>query len=104
MWFVGGRWGVKWVLNQAVVKKKNSSGFQNDVCLISLNESDKKKMDSFNVEVAENHEKPQEDITVEDSDEEEVVDTPPVVVDTPPVVEDVKPKKKLVKKKAPVAA
>jgi len=104
LWFVGGRWGVKWVLNQAVVKKKNSSGFQNDVCLISLNESDKKKMDSFNVEVAENHEKPQEDITVEDSDEEEVVDTPPVVVDTPPVVEDVKPKKKLVKKKAPVAA
>lgn len=91
LWFVGGRWGVKWVLNQAVVKKKNSSGFQNDVCLINLTESDKKKMESFNVETVEEDNKEQ-DVNVADSDEE-----PEAVAPAP--VEEVKPKKKVVKKK-----
>lgn len=95
LWFVGGRWGVKWVLNQAVVKKRNASGFQNDVCLINLTESDKKKMDSFNVETVAEDDKEEENVTVEDSDEE---------VAPTPVVEEVKPKKKVVKKKAAAVA
>jgi hypothetical protein len=89
LWFVGGRWGIKWVLNQAVVKKKNSSGFQNNVCHITLSADDKKKMDSVDVQPVED-DSSTINVEAEDSDEEEKVEEAP----PPPP-----PKKKVVKKK-----
>jgi len=90
LWFVGGRWGVKWVLNQAVVKKRNGSGFQNDVCHIKLSETDKKIMDNIQVSEEDDDSTSAPVVSTEaaDSDEEEVVEKPVEVK-----------KKKVVKKK-----
>ena len=40
LWFGGKGWGVTWRLNQAVVKPRGNSGFDNDVCHLKLSDED----------------------------------------------------------------
>ena len=102
LWFGGKGWGYTWKLNQAVIKPKSGSTFNNDECMITVSNEEKEKMKSYEVESDEvvPEAKPKVvETQVEDSDgdEEEVVRPP-----TPPVEE--KPKKKVVKKKVATAS
>jgi hypothetical protein len=109
LWFGGKGWGVTWRLNQAVVKPRGNSGFDNDICHLKLSDEDKSKINSYESPETDEVEdvKEEKDDVVEDSDEEvekeepvpkkvvkKVVSEP---VDT--AVEEAAPKKKKVLKK-----
>ena len=108
LWFGGKGWGVTWRLNQAVVKPRGNSGFDNDVCHLKLSDEDKTKINSYEApetdEVVEEDNVEKEEEVVEDSDEEEkeVVAKKVVKKVTKPVEEEevVPKKKKVLKKKA----
>ena len=108
LWFGGKGWGVTWRLNQAVVKPRGNSGFDNDVCHLKLSDEDKTKINSYEApetdEVVEEDNVEKEEEVVEDSDEEEkeVVAKKVVKKVSKPVEEEevVPKKKKVLKKKA----
>ncbi len=108
LWFGGKGWGVTWRLNQAVVKPRGNSGFDNDVCHLKLSDEDKTKINSYEApetdEVVEENNVEKEEEVVEDSDEEEkeVVAKKVVKKVSKPVEEEevVPKKKKVLKKKA----
>jgi len=107
MWFGGKGWGITWKLNQAVVKPRDNSGFNNDVCMIRLSKEDKERIDS--VPVTEDNttsvvpEPVVESTEVADSDDEKPETPPPTLVKKvlkkSTVDETEKPKKKVLKKK-----
>ena len=103
LWFGGKGWGVTWRLNQAVVKPRGNSGFDNDVCHLKLSDEDKSKINSYEApetEVVVVEDKVVEEV-VEDSDEEDKVEEEVVAkkVSKPVEEEEVVPKKKKVLKK-----
>ena len=110
LWFGGKGWGVTWRLNQAVVKPRGNSGFDNDVCHLKLSDEDKTKINSYEApeteEVVVDDKVEKEEEVVEDSDEEdkeeEVVAKKVVKKVSKPVEEEevVPKKKKVLKKKA----
>ena len=104
LWFGGKGWGYTWKLNQAVIKPKSGSTFNNDECMITVSNEEKEKMKSYEVEESDEvvpEVKPKVvETQVEDSDEEEEEAVRPP---TPPPVEE-KPKKKVVKKKVATAS
>lgn len=107
LWFGGKGWGITWKLNQAVVKPRDNSGFNNDVCMIRLSKEDKERIDS--APVTEDNttsvvpEPVVESTEVADSDDEKPETPPPTpvkkVLKKPTDEEADKPKKKVLKKK-----
>lgn len=107
LWFGGKGWGVTWRLNQAVVKPKGNSGFNNDVCHLKLSDEDKTKINSSPVPETEDVEENKDSEVVEDSDEEVEREEPvtkkvvkKVVSESVEQEEVVPKKKKVLKKKA----